>query len=173
MDDPIRIQTTPTFGQYLQFCRLGIGRRTRMIKPFAILCLICFLLAPTLPSEGNPGALAQYKSSAMVLILPAFVFVLLPLVTYFAARQRWRTAAEAREPRSFEFNDWGISIKGLTFSAEAAWTNIPRAETAGPLILLYTRQELGYLIPRDAMTPEQEASLRVLLRNTVTNCKRL
>ena len=144
-----------------------------MIKAIAIVCLTGFLLAPALPFEGNPGVFSVYKSCVGVLFLLVLVFVLLPITTYFAARKRWRTAAEVREPRTFEFTDRGISIKGLTFSGEAAWTNIDRAETARALILIYTQQNLGYLIPRDAMTPEQEASLRALLRNKVANCKRL
>jgi hypothetical protein len=173
MEILIRIQSIPTFRQYLRFCRRGVSRRIWAIQPFAILSLIGFFLAPIIPSEEHTGALTQYKEWSGLLLLPVIVFVLLPLSTYFSAKKRWQTAAELREPRTFEFTDRGVSTKGLTFSGEIAWASIGRAETAGTLILLYTHQQTGFLIPRDAITPEQEASLRMLLRNKVANCQRL
>lgn len=174
MDSAICIQFTPTFLQYKQFVEYTAKRRTRWLRPFGVIALVCFLFVPLLPFEGNPTLLAKYTTCEGFLILPGVLFVFLPLSVYFSAKKRWNTAAELRALRNYEFSDAGLSVSGETFQGFTKWVNIVRAEASGQLIFLYTGQALAYLIPVDCFEDlEQVETFKTLVRKHVTDCTRL
>jgi hypothetical protein len=170
----IRVQYLPTFAHYLRFMRYSATRQTRRLRPFGIIAVVCFLLVPLLPFDGNPSALAKYRTCLGALILPGALFVLLPLTAYFSASKRWNTAAELRESKTYEFSDTGLSVTADTYKGFTHWNNIVRAESTGPLFLLYTAQSAAYLIPVDSFgASERVDAFKALVRKNVPDHKRL
>jgi len=165
--DTIRVSTTPTFNAYLRFVMWHLVRQVWFLIPIAILLLICFLLAPLIPFEQE-GAAARYRASLGALILPALVFVLLPLSTYFAARKRWRLAADLRAPRTYVFSETGIELLSDSFKTQITWSHVATAYRRPDQILLGTAQKQFYLVSlRDFESPEQLNQFLELVRRKV------
>ena len=118
----------------------------RLLTVFAVFAVIMYLVGPLLPQESDSGA-TMYLYGLPVLILPAIVFVLMPVNVYYAARQRWQAAGALSEPRSYTFSDAGVQVAAETFEGFVAWSHIIAAERVGGLILLSTAQQQFYLIP--------------------------
>ncbi len=174
MDSITRVEYTPNFGDYLRFQKTFRRRSFRVARAIAILFTICFLLAPWIPSEGNPSLLMGYRDYLFALIVPGMVFVIVPLCVYIGTRRQWKRAAELHEPRIYEFSDAGLSTTGRSFSGSTQWANLRRAETNGPVVVLFTRQRAGYFIPLSAIGDAQQVeALKSLLRRNVPDCKRL
>jgi len=169
--DDIKLSTTPTFGAYLRFVMWAAFRQVRWLIPFAVLALVCFLLAPVIPFERQ-GPLARYRASLAVLILPGIVFALLPLSSYLGARKRWRAAVELRAPRTYVFNDSGVDIAAGSFNSEVAWNHVVTADRHRDQILLGTAQKQYYLVPvHDFESREQFGRFLELVRCKVPNCR--
>jgi hypothetical protein len=167
----IRIATTPTFGGYLRFAMWMGLRQIRFLVPFAIFAFIAFLLAPVVPFEQQ-GAVARYRASLGVLILPGIVFVLLPLSIYCGARKRWQIAAELRAPRTYVFSDAGIDIAADTFNSQVAWTHVVTAYKSRDQILLGTGQKQFYLVPVEGFeSREQFARFLELVKSKIAHCR--
>jgi hypothetical protein len=169
--DSIRISTTPTFSAYARFVMWAAFRQCRFLVPFAILALICFLLAPVIPLERQ-GAMARYRASLSGLILPGMVFVLLPLSSYYAARKRWQNATELRAPRTYVFSDEGVDIAAQSFNSHVAWKHVVTADQHRDQILLGTAQKQFYLVLVDDFeSQEQFDRFLELVRSKVANCR--
>ena len=153
--DAIRISTTPTFGAYLRFVVWAALRPVRFLVPFAIIALVCFLLAPVIPLEQQ-GAVARYRASLAWLILPGIVFVLLPLSSYFGARRRWQSAAELRAPRGYVFSDEGVDVTADSFNSHVAWKHVVTADKQRDQVLLGTAQNQFYLVPLDDFESKEQ-----------------
>lgn len=152
--NPISVSLTPTFPEYLRINWWVTWRRFRLLVPFAVLMLIGFAFIPML--VGGPETPAdQYVRLAPALILPAIVFLLLPITIYLSVRRRWKTAPELREPRTYTINNDGLRVVGVSFEGFTAWSNIVSAERVGSQILLGNRQQQFFLIPDRAMESDE------------------
>jgi hypothetical protein len=166
----VSVQTTPTFPAYLRFILSTAFWQVRFLIPFAILALLCFLLAPIIPFEEAAGAMAHYRDAIELLILPAIIFLLIPISNALAARKRWRTATELSVPRTYIFSDSGIEVIAETFRSTVAWSHIVSARRSRTHILLGTAQKLYYLIPVvDFGSAESYAQFKYLVNERVRN----
>ena len=146
--DEVVVETTPTFGDYLRLLLRFSFRQARVVIVFASLAVLVFLVAPMMPSkEANATLVERYWAYKFILILPAIVFVFLPLSVYLTARARWAKAPELREPRTYRFNEQGLSLTAESFGSSFAWSHITRAEKFSGLLALVTAQQAAYLIP--------------------------
>ncbi|MBP3958442.1 YcxB family protein [Gemmata sp. G18] len=119
-----------------------------------------------------PQGVEGYAFAVPALLLAGAVFVYTPIATYFAARKRWETAEELREPRTYTFTDDGIEVVGKSFSGFMTWPIIIRAERAGGLVMLATRQQQFYLLPVKAFEqPETWARFTQLIEANVRDCR--
>jgi hypothetical protein len=169
--DNIRVSTTPNFADFLRFVRWVAFRQVRVLIPFAIFALICFLLAPIIPLEQR-GALARYQALSPALFFPAIVFVLLPLFSYYGACKRWRNAPELQVVRTYIFNDEGVAILAESFNSHVAWKYVVTADKHRGLVFLGTAQRQFYLVPvHDFESPEQFNRFLELVRSKVAKCR--
>src|ERR1700677_541140 len=95
-DDPVCVNVTLTFADYLRFVGWSTFRRLFFLVVIAFFSLGFFLAAPMLSQGDSVGE--KYLNSAPSLILPAIVFVLLPVIGYLGARKAWGSAEALREP---------------------------------------------------------------------------
>ena len=174
MSDVIRIEYTPALRDFQRFNWYLLYRRFWWLFLVACLLLLYFAFAPFMPQQDHPSALTAYGRAWGALLYPVMFLIVVPLTAVISTRRRWKNAAEIREPRSYEFSDAGIKVAGPSFQASVSWQNIGRAETTGTLILLFTRQNLAYLIPEGSFQSEKDANeFKALLRQKVNNCRRL
>lgn len=143
----IDIAYEPTFRDFLSLNRWIVRRRWRAVRCLSVLMIALFLASPFLFRDlAAEGLLLPYARSLAILVLPAAFLALLPAVLFLAARKRWRTAPEIREPRRFAFSEDGLAVTGRTFSARVAWSHITGAELHRGLFILRTNQNLYYLL---------------------------
>lgn len=173
-DSPITITVTPTCGDFVNFnLRYALNRARLLIllAGFWLLVAGCGAFALLSVPPAQPGA-GKYAFLVPTLLLPAVVFVWLPLATYLGARRRWHSAAELREPRQYTFTCEGIQVTAETFAAFITWSHIASAERASGQILLGTQQGQFHLIPLSAFRDEEEfARFRKLVADRVENCR--
>jgi hypothetical protein len=168
----IRVSTVPTFGAYLRFLLLLAFRQVRFLIPFALGLLILFFVFPFMPFIESRGVIATYRDSLPMLILPGIVFVLIPVSNVWAARRRWRDAAELHVPRTYVFSDTGIEVIADTFHSEVAWSHIVIARKSAGQVSLGTAQKLFYLVPVGEFESSQSYDqFRLLVTQKVANSK--
>lgn len=169
--DPIRVSTTPVFRDYLRFLMWFSFRQVRLLIPFAIFAIVAFLLAPLVPFEEK-GAIARYRAALGTLILPAIVFVFLPISNYLAGKKRWKAAIALRAPRVYVFSESGIEVIAETFHSEASWKHVVSAYQQKGQVMLGTAQRQFYLVPMAAFeSPAQRAEFLDLVKRNVPACK--
>ncbi len=153
----VSIAYDPTFRDFLSLNRWIVRRRWRAVRLLAIVMLAFFAAStPLFHDLEAEGYFLPYAQSLAILALPALALVGLPLTLYFAARKRWNTAPEIREPRRFTFSEEGIAVEGQTFSGRVAWTHITGAESHRGLIILKTNQNMYYLFSERGFPDEAD-----------------
>ncbi|HZK82556.1 MAG TPA: hypothetical protein VFC46_15845 [Humisphaera sp.] len=173
MDSVIRFEFTLTFGDFLRYQYFLQSKQRRLLLPFAILSFLCFMLMPWIPVSGHSSLRQKYRDY-FVLFLPWLIFMVVPLIIRFSAKKRWNAAPNLQEPRVYEFSDAGISVTGRSFAGSTLWNLIPRAEMAGPMILLIGTQREAHIVPLDAVgDSEKVESFKSLIRRKVPDCKNL
>src|SRR5262245_24029188 len=128
-DATISVSVTPTFREYLRLNFWLTFRKAWLLLVLGALGLAWFLASPLL-FQGDAVA-TKYLHGLPMLTLPALAFVLVPALTWGAARQRWNAAAEIREPRTYTFSDDGVRVAAQTFEGFTAWSNIAGAARVG------------------------------------------
>jgi len=110
-------------------------------------------------------------SGFIVCVLLVFAY---PTLIRWSARKRWHAFPRLAETQKCVFSESGISTDGSSFRWSGSWANWTRAETWGPLIILYrARSAIGY-IPLSALGDETKVdALKSLLREKVPDCRRL
>ncbi len=166
----IDVAYEPTFRDFLTLNRWIVRRGWRVLRYLSAAMLALFLASPFLFHDlAAEGVLLPYAQSLAVLVLPAVVFVLLPVNLYLASKKRWNAAPEIREPRRFGFSEDGITVEGGTFSGRVSWSHVTGAETHRGLVILKTNQNTYYLFSEKGFPDEtrQEAFL-FLVRKKVS-----
>lgn len=168
----ITLHVGPEFGDYLRFVRWTTRRQLGRVRIFGWICLLAFALSPLLPIEAD-GAVARYRSSLYLLILPILMFVVLPAITYAAARKRWSRVPEVYEPRTFVFSDDGVAYTSATVRATSGWNHFTRAHEAVGHVLLETAQQTFHTIPVRAIDSQETLErLRELITSKVLQRRR-
>lgn len=143
----IDVTYEPTFRDFLSLNRWILRRRWRAVRYLSAVAIALFLVSPLLFRDvASEGFLLPDARSLAILVLPAAFLVVLPVNLYLAARKRWKTAPEIREPRRFVFSEDGVAVTGRTFSGRVAWSHITGAESHCGLFILKTNQNLYYLL---------------------------
>jgi hypothetical protein len=167
---PITVSVSPTFSDYLRFNMWFAFRRLRVFVVFSVLWLCVFLSPLFLPGFGvRAGA---FLTILPALLLPTFTFLVLPAMTYWAARKRWENVSELREQKTYTFADAGITVTGETFESFVMWDHITNAHRVGGQALLGTGQQQFHLIPVQAFaTGELWDQFCRLVEAKVSGCR--
>jgi hypothetical protein len=161
--DEITLHVVPEFNEYLRFTRWASRRQIGRVRLFGWLGIIVFALSPLIPYEVQ-GAADRYRASLFLLIFPALLFVVIPLLVYVSAKSRWKQVPEVHEPRTFVFSKEGIAFSSATVRSDSSWNLIRRAHEAVGHILLETGQHTFYLVPLRAFeSPERLDRFRALV----------
>lgn len=166
---PIIIDAQPTLREFLRLnFHVALPRRVRWIFGL-VLGLIA--VHPLCALYLNWPMDNYLRAHSGLLLLPGclagYVFLI-----YVAARRRWNSASEVREPKRYEFSDFGIRIQGESSNGSMAWRNIKTAETCSDLIVLRTFQRAFLWIPAPAFKDQKAlAAFKELVRNNVVDCK--
>jgi hypothetical protein len=171
----IQIVTEPTFEQYLTLNRRAASRQLRFLKPFAVLGIVCYALSPFFPTEERVSVARMYLSYLPALILPAIVFVLLPLSVFSNAKRQWRSMPVLSEPKTFTFSDAGVTIAARSVQSSLAWHLLARAESFGSLVAIFsaTPRLAALWFDEATLDPMVAAQVKTLLRHNIRDCRRL
>ena len=163
----IRIHIVPTFRDFWRGVIWATFRQYRRLLLFAILLLVAFLASPLFPGDHAP--MARYPEC---LIVPAVIFVFVPLSIYRGTTKRWHKSNELRSPRTYVFSDAGVEASGDTFNSQLAWAHYVTAYKSGDLIFLGMGQNQFTILPlRDFESPQQLARFIELVKSKVVKCR--
>ena len=101
----------------------------------------------------------------MVAIGAATITLLTRFVTPAMARRHHRQMAAFRDPVTVSWTDEGLSLESSRGSIRMAWKDFVDWAETPTVFLLYQSDLLYNLIPRSAVTSEEEADLRRLLQS--------
>ncbi len=160
----------PTFRDFLSLNRWIARRRWRLVRTLSVLLIALYAASPALFHDlGAEGILLPYLQTLVVFAVPAAFLAGLPLALYLAAKKRWNTAPEIREPRRFTFSEDGIVVEGRTFSGRVGWPHIAGAESHRGLVILKTRQGIYFILRERCFTDEdQREAFASLVRKKVS-----
>jgi hypothetical protein len=133
----------------------------------AAVSLLFFLFAPLVPTE-EAGTAAHYRGMLSALILPALVFIFIPVSIHVIARKRWLQAIEVRAPRTYIFTSSGFEVVADSFHFSGSWDTIVSAQQEKAVIYLGTAQKQFYIIPvSDFASPEELGQFKQLVSTKV------
>ena len=101
----ISVSVTLTFREYLKLNAVVTFRRLRGIAVLGIFFVLAYAVLPLMLPEDETSTATNYFKMLPALIIPALAYVVLPAVTYIAARNRWNSTPELREPMTYIFTD--------------------------------------------------------------------
>src|ERR1700722_15254416 len=114
----IRVQVQPSVNHHLALGRHVFGKQVafRYLRWLSVMMIICAVLVPFTPLEGEPSIGTRFLIGLGILPIPLLVFVVLPLTLSYSVRRRYQAAPELREPVNYVFSESGIQADGHTFS---------------------------------------------------------
>ena len=169
------VQVTLTRDRFLAVSRYAVNSLFgfRILRWFSVLGLLAFAFILFVPLGGTSDIESRLVLGIGTLFLPFLVLVFVPLLTTFAGRRRWNTAAELREPRNYDFTESRITVTASSSSGSTSWSTIAKAEEVGDRFLLATFQRLFYVIPLRSFAKDSDiTAFRELVRldsRTLTN----
>ena len=170
----IRVQVPPSVNNHLALSRHVFGKPLafRYLWWLSVVMVLCAVLVPFTPLEGDPSIGTRFLIGLGILPIPLLVFVVIPFVNSYSVRKRYHAAPELREPINYVFSESGIQADGHTFSGTTAWSIIASAERVGSYYFLGTAQRLFYIVPFEALqSNEDRKSFCKLVAANVPKCK--
>ena len=174
MDARFRVEFTPAIEQYRSFFSYSVMRRIRWLIVFVIIELIWFCLFLLFPEPRTMPWVDRLKEGWSLLVLPLIWFLARPIYFLSTTRKRWNNSLELREARIIEFSDGGITETAQNCHISMTWQCWVRAVTTGNLIIVYTGQAFGLIIPCSAIGDANAIeSFKTFLKTKVADCSRL
>jgi len=132
---------------------------------FALIFLALIVIAP-----GYFGDLvSSFPRFGLIIFVIAVYYALLN--PYLVAR-RFAKAMGARGPQRYTFSELGIDVTAKHFSAHYDWPAFQKVKQTSSLVMLYTRERSGLVLPKRCFESENQLSaIRKLLANKIRKDK--
>jgi hypothetical protein len=108
-----------------------------------------------------------YPILLIILFFPVFVFEVLPLYHYLAARKQWDASPLLRETWIYEFDERGIRYATQTARTEFDWSLVREVGMVGNMIVLADVADTHHILPLSSVPPDQRGELEDLFRTNV------
>lgn len=155
MTDPVAYHIT--LNDYVSFQREAAWRAMpRFIAVMVVLVGIIALAGIALGERGMIGG-AVIGWIIVVIGVPLFArYIRIPSV----ARKTFREYALIREEMTLNLTDEGFSIAQASGHVAMAWSNVILWSENDCMLAIHPNQQMGYILPKDAIGPERVGYIR-------------
>ncbi|QEC54927.1 YcxB family protein [Flavisolibacter ginsenosidimutans] len=120
------------------------------------------------------SAIAQFidigEVTLATILAPTVVLFVIPLITYFAAKRNYRTAARMNEVIEYNFTRDFLDVKGESFSSQLGWNKFYKITKTKNWLLVWQNNRSANIIPmRDVWESQLEELKEILQKNKVKN----
>ncbi len=105
-----------------------------------------------------------------MIIWPAMILLVLPLITFIGAKMNYRSNARIKENIEYIFDNDDLEIKGESFSSRLTWEKIHKVTKTKNWILIWQSRQVANVIPlRDIWEGDITMLKDILNRHQVKN----
>lgn len=155
----MRFQTKVTAEMY---AKLTLGLAYRKLWVIIILILGCFWIG--LAAADLLGIVYNGKPWIFLGAGVFFVFYI-PYSIYRNAKKNFLSNQKIQETIAYEFIDNQMLVKGETFEANYDLETLNRVEELKDWFLVYHSNQVGNLIPKSQLSPQEIIELRDIFKN--------
>lgn len=160
---PLTVSYTLSRRDYSRFMWRALARVTWSLLGLAAISGFLVAGVNALRVPGTPYLYAGWACPA--------VFVLFAGFMYWASARQYDQQPSFRLPRSVTFLDDGILCVDANTRAHTVYSALVKVRVTDDQLLLFTRPNTAYIIPRAAIPAESYKPILDLLRSNVRDCQ--
>ena len=110
------------------------------------------------------------NGSISSIIPPLIIILMLPLMTYLAAKRNFKANQRISEIVQYTFDEQTLTIKGESFNSQYSWDKIYKVSQTKNWLLIWQNRQVANPIPkRDVWDGEMQDLKEILMRHNVKN----